>query len=94
MKIESGLAILDVTDGRSNLATRIENDGKPAVVILGVISDKWSRDDGVSAEFQVDVADVVLSDFGDNEQSLSFTQVPINEEFEKVSISYIRRKKA
>ena len=70
-KISSGFALLDVKAGRAALGKYY--DGGPngryrehykmkriPVTIKGVIACQWGGDDGVSAEFCVDVSDVKL----------------------------------
>jgi len=73
MKIGSGFAILDVKQGRKGLANlfrvrkpRPNGCGdmpvqKPIpVTITGFITDIWGNDDGVSREFEIQVAKVEI----------------------------------
>jgi hypothetical protein len=59
MKLNTDFAILDVKRGRKQLAKRVKGKtSEPArvpVLIRGFLTNVWSRDDGVSIEFQVDV---------------------------------------
>lgn len=56
--IKSDFAILDVKGGRKELLARVRNGERVPVVIRGVITAPWGRDDGVSTEFDVDVKSV------------------------------------
>ncbi len=69
MKLTSKFAILDVTQGRRQLAKRmppgsqsLPKDKRIPVTILGYISHRHGNDDGTSIEFGVDVSDVIVHD--------------------------------
>lgn len=57
-KLKSDFAILDVKAGRAVLLRRLKRGEKVRVVIEGEIETTWSRDDGVSQEFAVNVTAV------------------------------------
>ena len=55
LRLESGLAILDVKGGRRAVNGQLKLGKKIDVVIRGKIDAPWGDDDGVSQEFQVAV---------------------------------------
>jgi hypothetical protein len=56
MKTTSTFALLDVKDGRAKLRNLVkDHKHKIPVTITGYIVSDWSRDDGVSREFEVEV---------------------------------------
>ncbi len=52
--INSNFVLVDVKRGREILAKRLASGERPLVRIEGRIVGTWSRDDGVSMEFQVE----------------------------------------
>lgn len=58
LKLESGLAILDVKAGRRSVNGQLRLGKKIDIVIRGRIDAPWGNDDGVSQEFQVEVDSV------------------------------------
>lgn len=58
LKLESGLAILDVKGGRRAVNGQLKLGKTIDVVIRGKIDAPWGSDDGVSQEFQVEVDSV------------------------------------
>jgi hypothetical protein len=69
VKLQSDFALLDVRRGRRQLDKMIERGGKGhdlpkrvPVVIRGWITHRHGRDDGVSQEFGIDVAEVVVTE--------------------------------
>lgn len=55
---KSDFALLDVKAGRAKLAKRIAAGERIPVVIRGTLHGQWSRDDGVSIEFEIEVSSV------------------------------------
>lgn len=67
LNIKSGFAILDVKAGRAKLHKIVgsSSDAKGVrvpVVIKGFITSAWGNDDGISREFEVEVAGVELGE--------------------------------
>ena len=58
LKLKSGLAVLDVTDGRRSVIGQLNLDRAIDVVIRGKIVAEWGSDDGRSQEFQVEVKSI------------------------------------
>ncbi len=70
MKLTSKFALLDVTQGRKQLAKRmppgsqrLPRDKRIPITIHGFISHQHGNDDGTSIEFGVDVSYVTVLDF-------------------------------
>jgi hypothetical protein len=56
MKTSSTFVILDLKDGRKAVSKIVDDHKfKIPVTIEGYVTGQWSRDDGVSIEFQVEV---------------------------------------
>lgn len=55
LTLKSGFALLDVKAGRAKVRAALKKNQKINVVIRGTLSTAWSRDDGISQEFQIDV---------------------------------------
>ncbi len=58
LKLESGLAILDVKGGRRSVNGQLKLGNAIDVVIRGKIVAEWGTDDGSSQEFQVEVSSI------------------------------------
>ena len=57
-KFTSDFAILDVKKGRAALARRIRGGEQPVVTIKARLDHVWSRDDGTSVEFALQILDM------------------------------------
>ncbi len=53
--MKSDFAVLDVTAGRAALRKRLDNGETIRVKVEANINGAWSRDDGISQEFALDV---------------------------------------
>lgn len=60
IKLESGFAILDVKAGRRKLARLIQRGGVDIPVMIRGVVTRVGNDDGVSTEFDIRVASVVI----------------------------------
>ena len=60
--LDCQFAILDVKDGRDDLAAKINAGDSQMVVVFGKITSVNSADDGVSIEFGVDIEEAIVSE--------------------------------
>lgn len=54
-RFKSSYAILDVEQGRKELAKHLAKHGRVPVIIYAVITDPFGQDDGTSIEFNCEV---------------------------------------
>ena len=57
-RINSDFALLDIKRGRKALLKHLDEHGPQEVVVTMTLNRAWGNDDGVSIEFQADVANI------------------------------------